>query len=305
MPKKYIRKYKKEAPIFINPYFSDEEVDPESGTDLSNCSDNEDIDQEDDVDEENTVYYIIIFRIIDDDIQELDNLFMIKRELKTDITDVYLLKEPPFKNLEVKFIGKSFTESQRISEYKEPSMINIYNPFYYVNRYIPRSDRKTLSTIQSVINQMITKLEVEDRKERRKQEAAERQRKKQEEKEKRAKLRQQKLEEEKKKREERKEREKRDRLIMYACKLCVKSMIREVIEEANRGVRTITLLDGINTGVFKPGKDVLTIQYMNNIIKADLLENGKIRHAETGNIFNTPSNYSVQMKVYNNIFREI
>lgn len=56
MPKKYIRKYKKEAPIFINPYFSDEEVDPESGTDLSNCSDNEDIDQEDDVDEENTVY---------------------------------------------------------------------------------------------------------------------------------------------------------------------------------------------------------------------------------------------------------
>lgn len=143
---------------------------------------------------------------------------------------------------------------------------------------------------------MIYKLEVEERKEKRKNEFEEKRRMKQEEKEKRRKEQ----EEYRERRSIQKEREKKDKLINYACKLCIRCLISAVIRNVNKPkkVAKVTIMDGIETGVFKPGKNVLVINYLNKKIMADLLENGKIRHAETGNIFNTPSSYSVQMKVY-------
>ncbi|XP_045616911.1 MPN domain-containing protein isoform X2 [Procambarus clarkii] len=73
----------------------------------------------------------------------------------------------------------------------------------------------------------------------------------------------------------------------------------EEIEEVTHGRSTgrgLTLKTLVKEGVLQPGEGLMTINYLGNKFKGDLLPDGRIRSQETNKIFGTPSAWAIYCK---------
>ncbi|XP_042230728.1 MPN domain-containing protein-like isoform X2 [Homarus americanus] len=73
----------------------------------------------------------------------------------------------------------------------------------------------------------------------------------------------------------------------------------EEIEEVTHGRSTgrgLTLKTLVKEGILQPGEGLMTINYLGNKFKGDLLPDGRIRSQETNKIFGTPSAWAIYCK---------
>ncbi|KAK8810550.1 hypothetical protein WA158_007125 [Blastocystis sp. Blastoise] len=154
------------------------------------------------------------------------------------------------------------------------------------------TDRRILRSCWSALKDVLSSVERQCKREKEEQEREEKRRKKEE-----ARIRREHflLERQKKRKEQmRSDSIKRDERI----KIIVRNWLYEQIHKIeNRNTfGKVTLKDAITTGVFKAGKDMLSLFYMDHTYYADLTADGYIYDSHSGFTFTSPSQFGITIK---------